>query len=162
MCNYLSRFISRFIPKLSQVSEPLRALTESNKDVVWGKVEQEHFEQMKALISEDQLLRFYDVKKPTTIHCDAITKDEGSWCHPIARGTPYHVSFQVTHQSRKKLCGIGTGVPCNSFCMPEVSPLYLWEAYVRGNRPQATGGDCQESIGCPQKVAENASTTAVV
>ena len=30
MCNYLSRFI----PKLSQVSEPLRALTESNKDFV--------------------------------------------------------------------------------------------------------------------------------
>ena len=74
MCNYLSRFI----PKLSQASEPCRALTESNKDFVWGKVEQEHFEQIKALISEDQLLRFYNVKKPTTIQCDASTKGLGA------------------------------------------------------------------------------------
>eukprot|EP00731_Ephydatia_muelleri_P019632 Em0012g457a len=35
------------------ISEPLRALTESNKDFVWGKVEQEHFEQIKALIKTD-------------------------------------------------------------------------------------------------------------
>ncbi|KAL5489020.1 hypothetical protein EMCRGX_G018062 [Ephydatia muelleri] len=83
MCNYLSRFI----PKLSQVSEPLRALTESNKDFVWGKVEQEHFEQIKALISKDQLLHFYNVKKPTTIQCDASTKGLGATLlqkgHPI-------------------------------------------------------------------------------
>ena len=83
MCNYLSRFIL----KLSQVSEPLRALTESNKNFVWGKAEQEHFEQMKALISEDQLLRFYDVKKPTTIQFDASITSPAS---PNG-GPPHHL-----------------------------------------------------------------------
>ena len=60
MCNYLSRFI----PKLSQVSEETEC-------------EETDYHSMRC-------------------------QYEGSWCHPIARGTPYHVSFQVTHQSRKK------------------------------------------------------------
>ena len=157
MCNYLSHFI----PKLSQVSEPLRALTESNKGFVWGKVEQEHVDQIKALISEDQLLRFYNVKKLTIILCDASTKGLGATL--LQEGHPIMSVSRSLTKAEKKLCGIGVGMPCNCFCMSEDSPLYLWEAYVGGNRPQATRGDCQKVyFGCPQKVTENAFTIAAV
>ena len=97
------------------------------------------------------------MKKLTTIQCDASTKGLGATLlqggHPI----------MSVYQSRKKLCDIGIRMPCNCFCMSEVSPLYLWEADGGGNRPQATGGDYKKIyFGCPQKVTENASSIAAV
>eukprot|EP00731_Ephydatia_muelleri_P025251 Em0017g334a len=77
MCNYLSRFI----PKLSQVSEPLRALTESNKDFVWGKVEQEHFEQIKALIKNFCRQEIFHTKHGELEAQEFSTVDETDYVH---------------------------------------------------------------------------------
>ena len=67
----MRNYLSRFIPKLSQTSEPLRCLTEHNMDFPWGTAEQMAFNKVKELICEDQLLAFYDVTKPVVIQCDA-------------------------------------------------------------------------------------------
>ena len=56
MWNYLSRFIRR----LSQASEPLRRLMESNTEFHWTSTEQEALDKINSLISQDQLLAFYD------------------------------------------------------------------------------------------------------
>ena len=82
MCNYLSRFI----PKLSQTSKPLRCLTENNTDFQWGASEQTAFNKVKELISEDQLLAFYDVTKPVVIQCDA--SGEGLGATLLQEGQP--------------------------------------------------------------------------
>ena len=74
MCNYLARFI----PKLSQVSEPLRKLLEADQVFQWGNAEQKAFEDLKTLICEDQLLNFFDVIKPVVIQCDASTEGLGA------------------------------------------------------------------------------------
>ena len=67
MCNYLSRFM----PTLSKTSEPLRHLLEEGMEFRWTDAERKAFEELKQLISADQLLRFYDVRKPVVIQCDA-------------------------------------------------------------------------------------------
>ena len=74
MCNYLARFI----PNLSQASEPLRRLTEGDVEFAWGPTEQAAFNNIKDLISSDQLLAFYDVRKPVVIQCDASTEGLGA------------------------------------------------------------------------------------
>ena len=74
MCNYLARSI----PKLSQVSEPLRKLLEADRVFQWGNAEQKAFVDLKTLICEDQLLNFFDVTKPVVIQCDASSVGLGA------------------------------------------------------------------------------------
>ena len=51
MCNYLANFVRN----LSQATEPLRRLTESNVSFVWGECKQICFDQVKKLIAADLL-----------------------------------------------------------------------------------------------------------
>ena len=69
MCNYLSRYV----PRLSEVSEPLRRLTEAEATFGWGVEEKSAFEKLKELIRDQQRLAFYDVRKPVVIQCDTST-----------------------------------------------------------------------------------------
>ena len=63
MCNYLSLYV----PRLSEVSEPLRRLTEAEGTFGWGVEEKSAFEKLKELISDQQHLAFYDARKPVVI-----------------------------------------------------------------------------------------------
>ena len=75
MCNYLSRFM----PTLSKTSEPLSHLLEEGTEFQWADAERKAFEELKQLIiSADQLLRFYDVRKPVVIQCDASREGLGA------------------------------------------------------------------------------------
>ena len=74
MCNYLARYI----PKLSEESEPLRKLTESDSEFKWGEKEKQVFLKLKDLIAKQQLLSFYDVRKPVVLQCDASTEGLGA------------------------------------------------------------------------------------
>ena len=74
----MSNYLSRFIPNLSKVAEPLRRLTEIEAEFVWGTKEHAAFEELKTLISNDQLLAFYDIRKPIVIQCDASTEGLGA------------------------------------------------------------------------------------
>ena len=64
-------YLSRFMPRLSEVSEPLRKLTEKDATFVWESQQQEAFEAIKAMISSAPVLKYYDVASKTTIQCDA-------------------------------------------------------------------------------------------
>ena len=74
MCNYLSRYG----PRLAEVSELLRRLTEAEATFGWGVEEKSAFEKLKELISDQQRLAFYNVKKPVVIQCDASTVGLGA------------------------------------------------------------------------------------
>ena len=74
MCNYLSRYV----PRLSEVSELLRRLTEAEATFGWGVEEKSAFEKLKELKNDQQRLAFYNVKKPVIIQCDASTVGLGA------------------------------------------------------------------------------------
>ena len=74
MCNYLSSII----PTLSLSSEPLRHLIEKGTGFRWTEVERKSFNELKQLISSDQLLIFHDVHKSVVIQCDASRENLGA------------------------------------------------------------------------------------
>ena len=71
-------YLSRFMPRLSEVSEPLRKLTEKDAVFVWESQQQEAFEAIKAMISSAPVLKYYDVASETTIQCDASESGLGA------------------------------------------------------------------------------------
>ena len=67
MINYLGKFL----PQLSDVSEPLRNLTKEQNQFIWSKVHQDAFNKLTQLISEPLLLRYYDLEETVKIETDA-------------------------------------------------------------------------------------------
>ena len=71
-------YLSRFMATISEVSEPLRKLTEKNAMFVWESQQEEAFQTIKNMISSTPVLKYYDVAIETTIQCDASESGLGA------------------------------------------------------------------------------------
>ena len=67
MVNYLSKFM----PHLSDMTEPLRRLEDKDVEWQWLKQHSIAFNTVKKYITETPVLKYYDVEDDVTIQCDA-------------------------------------------------------------------------------------------
>ena len=67
----LVNYSSRYIPNLATVSGPLHELTKKNTMFKWGKSEQQSFDKLKNLLSNTEILGYYDTSAPTQVIADA-------------------------------------------------------------------------------------------
>ena len=74
MVNYLSKFL----PNLSSVSEPLRRLEAKDAEWSWLPVHDAAVQKIKSLVCEAPVLKFYDVTQAVTVECDASLSGLGA------------------------------------------------------------------------------------
>ena len=74
MCN----FLSKFSPRMAEISEPLHQLTCKGIPFIWGPEHTEAFQLLKREISTAPILRYYDPKKPVVLQTDACIKGLGA------------------------------------------------------------------------------------
>ena len=74
----MSQYLSKFLPHLSQITKPLRALTQKDTEWLWESTQQLAFEELKRAVSSTPLLRYYNVKEPVTLQCDASQSGLGA------------------------------------------------------------------------------------
>ncbi|XP_055839723.1 uncharacterized protein K02A2.6-like [Episyrphus balteatus] len=67
----LVNYVSKFIPNLATISEPLRRLTKKDVKFQWGCNQQKAFELLKQSLTHELTLGYYDVKCPTQVIADA-------------------------------------------------------------------------------------------
>ena len=67
MVNYLSKYM----PRLSDMTEPLRRLDDKEVEFRWTNSHTTAMEAIKKAVTAAPVLRFFDVRKPVTIQCDA-------------------------------------------------------------------------------------------
>ena len=74
MVNYLGKFL----PNLSDVSAPLRKLLE--KDVEWcfDAPQMKAVEELREMVTNNPVLKFYDIQLPTRVSSDASTEGLGA------------------------------------------------------------------------------------
>ena len=65
------QFYGKFIPNLATMAEPLYRLTKKVNPWKWGDEEQAAFEQLKNVLSSDQVLVHFDPNKTLALACDA-------------------------------------------------------------------------------------------
>ena len=84
MVNYLSKYI----PNMSSITEPLRELLKENIHWHWEDQQQRAFAAIKTVLTSNPVLKFYDSKKPVKISVDASCGGLGAVLmqddHPIA------------------------------------------------------------------------------
>ena len=64
-------YLAKFLPRLSQISEPLRQLTKKENPFIWDNTHDEAFTTIKSLITKPPVLKYYDPASPLVLQCDA-------------------------------------------------------------------------------------------
>ena len=67
LCTYMSRFIENY----SHKTTPLRELLKKNSKFIWTERQQNSFNQLKAELTSDTVVSFFDPHKPITVWVDA-------------------------------------------------------------------------------------------
>lgn len=64
-------YLAKFIPNLSQITQPMRKLLEKDAEFVWTPQQATAFEEIKRSLSSTPVLRYYDVNQNVTLQVDA-------------------------------------------------------------------------------------------
>ena len=67
----MATYCAKFIPKFSDVSEPLRELTKKDQTFQWSTQHEQSFNQIKELLTSAQVMAYFDPKKETELITDA-------------------------------------------------------------------------------------------
>ena len=67
----LVQFVSKFIPNLSSIAEPIKGLTRKNATFRWEEDQQVAFERLKKLLVSADTLAYFDADSTTRIVADA-------------------------------------------------------------------------------------------
>ena len=83
-----TNYLSKFLPHLSDVCEPLRKLTLPDVEWFWTNLHDSAVQQVKRLVTNAPVLKYFDSTKGVTQQCDASDKGLGAVLmqddHPIA------------------------------------------------------------------------------
>lgn len=101
----LVQYVSKFISKLADVSEPLRILTKNND--VWHleKEQADSFARLKEVLTQAPVLKIYDLEKDVTISIDASCKRLGALL--LQNGQPVDYASRAlteTQQDHARFC----------------------------------------------------------
>eukprot|EP00731_Ephydatia_muelleri_P036903 Em0351g3a len=105
------KYVAKFIPDMSSIIQPIRELVKKEVHFIWEWEQEVAFKKIKEKLSVAPALTFFNVKKPTTISCDAITV--GVWerfsCRTIDRnrqGDPEDQELTESDNTLQKLKSI--------------------------------------------------------
>ena len=112
MVNYLQKFA----PNLSAATAPMRELLKEQNEFLWDNdIQGRSFEQVKQIISEAPVLKYFDPKADTELQCDASDKGLGACLmqegQPVAYASRAMTDAEVNYaQIEKELLAIVFGV----------------------------------------------------
>ena len=74
----LTQYLSKFLPHLSDITKPLRELTQKEVDWIWDKAQQSALDSLKKAVTSTPVLRYYNLKEEATLQCDASQSGLGA------------------------------------------------------------------------------------
>lgn len=97
-------YLGKFLPNLSEVSAPLRSLTEKDVSFHWDSEQEASFQKLKNLVTDSPVLRYYDPKKPLTLTVDASSKGLGAAI--VQEGQPIAYASRALTKSQQNYAQI--------------------------------------------------------
>ena len=93
-------YLSKFLPHLSTVTEPIRQLLKEEVMFEWGSPQEQAFQDIKRLCTSCPVLKFYDVDKPVEIQCDASSTGLGAILLQEGKPVAYSSRAMTTAETR--------------------------------------------------------------
>lgn len=126
----LVTYLGRFIPNLSELSEPLRKLTNKGAHFEFGKPQIDAFESLKKVLVSHQTLGYFDLDAETRLVTDASPVGLGAVLIQIQDGNPRAIGYASrsltdveTRYSQTEKEGLAIVWACEKF-----------QAYLIGNK----------------------------
>ena len=134
----MTNYLSKFLPQLSTVTEPLRRLEDKLVEWHWNEVHERAFTDLKQLITNHPVLRFYDVSKEVTLQCDASQSGLGAALlqdgQPVAFASRALTATEKNYaQIEKELLAIVHAVPANFRTMTLINTMPSFETAEQKN-----------------------------
>ena len=76
-CGFVN-YLSKFLPRLADVLEPIRQLAREGVPWQWTQAQDQAFQTVQKLVTEAPVLAFYDPSSELTIQCDSSQKGLGA------------------------------------------------------------------------------------
>ena len=67
----LAQYLSKFLPRLSDITKPLRELTQNEVEWTWGTAQEEALDSLKKAVVTTPVLQYYNLEEEVTLQCDA-------------------------------------------------------------------------------------------
>ena len=81
------QYLSKFLPRIAEITEPLRDLMKKHAPYAWGPEHNQAFDNIKREIVQAPILKYYDMKKEKVLQTDASIKGLGACLlqdgHPV-------------------------------------------------------------------------------
>lgn len=119
-------YLAKFIPHLSALAERIRDATKEDRDFAFGESEIQAWEELKAAISEDTLLRYYDPRKPAVIECDASVSGLGAVL--LQEGRPVSFASRTLTDTERKYH------PLELECLAVIFACTKFDQYIYGKK----------------------------
>ena len=74
----MTQYLAKFLPHLSDITKPMRDLTQKGVAWVWDCAQQEAFSTLKKALSSTPVLRYYILGEEVTLQCDASQSGVGA------------------------------------------------------------------------------------
>ena len=122
-------YLQRFAPRLSEVSAPLRNLVKKDINFRWDETEHgKCLSEIKRMLSEPPVLRYFDPKGKTTVQCDA--SDFGLGACLLTDGQPVAFASRALTETERNYAQIEKEM------LAIVFGLERFERYVYGRHVQ--------------------------
>ena len=117
-------YLSKFLPHLSEACEPLRRLTTKDTLWYWESQQEEAFATIKRLVTEQPVLRYYDLEEEVTLQCDA--SEAGLGATLLQKGQPVAFASRALSTAEKHYAQI------EKECLAIVFACERFEHYIYG------------------------------
>ena len=111
-------YLAKFMPKLSEVAQPLRELTHANAQFVWSEQHDKAFQDVKNLVAKAPILKYYNVDEEVTLQCDASERGLGATLlqngQPVAFASRTLSSTERNYAQIEKEC-LAIAFGCHKF-----------------------------------------------
>ena len=117
------KYLSKFLPSLSSMCEPLRQLTKKDMAFCWTPDHDMVFQTIKQAVTKAPVLRYFDPKLELTAQCNA--SESGLGVALMQQGQPLAFASRALTQSERNYAQIEKELLAIVFCMEKFHP-YLY------------------------------------
>ena len=109
---WMTNYLQKFAPRLSEITTPLRELTKIDNEFVWDdQVHGPALEETKTILSTTPVIKYFDLGATPTLQCDTSMNGLGACLmqdgHPVAYASRSLTSTEVQYaQIEKELLAI--------------------------------------------------------
>ena len=88
-------FVSIFCPELQKLLKPIYELTKKGRHFIWGKEQQEAFDEIKPRLQNIPVLSMPDKKGRFTLYSDTSKHATGSVLYQVQDGSPRLIAYAI-------------------------------------------------------------------